>query len=106
MIFRTMAEQDRVMGMIDRREMFDDLKPEQKYAIQGAYNVMDMVGSWLEDLRPIDSDPMYEKSLFSYLEESAEHLEILMASEVAEMYVSFCDDNYSEESETEQEPKE
>lgn len=105
MIFTTMAEQNRVMGMIERHEMFDDLQPDQKMSIWGAYDMMNMVESWLEGMRPIDSDPLYEKTMYSYLEEASDRLKMLMACEVANMYVSFCDDNYSEECKQEEEPE-
>lgn len=106
MIFTTMAEQNRVMGMIERHEMFNDLQPDQKMSICGAYDMMNMVDSWLEDMRPIESDPLYEKVMYSYLEEASDHLKMLMASEIANLYVAFCDDNYSEESETEEPDRE
>lgn len=97
MIFTTYKEELRVMGIIRERKLFDDLKQDQNDVIYGAYQMLEMVDSWLADYVDYDKKPLYEKALDSYLTEQSESLFRYMEGEIATMYVSFRDNNAVEE---------
>lgn len=97
MIFTTYKEEQRVIGIIGERKLFDDLTKEQNEAIWGAYQMLDMVDAWLADYNEFDNKSLYMSALDSYLKEQAESLIRYMEGEIANMYVSFRDNNAIEE---------
>lgn len=101
MIFTTMAEEQRVMGIIRSRKLFDDLTQRQNDTIYGAYQMLDMVDSWLADYHDYEGKLLYEAAMDSYLKEQAGSLIRYMEGEIANMYVSFRDNNAVEETRNE-----
>lgn len=102
MIFTTMAEEKRVMGIIRDRKLFDDLTREQNEAIWGAYRMIETVQAWATDYQSYDGKAMYENMLDEYLTHEVDTaLMGMMESDIADMYVSFSDQNAEEENKDE-----
>lgn len=97
MIFTTYKEEQRVMGIIHERKLFDDLTQRQNDTIYGAYQMLEMVDSWLAYYNEFETKSLYLSALDSYLKEQAESLIRYMEAEIANMYVSFSDNNAIEE---------
>lgn len=94
-IFTTLKERNRVYNIIENREKFEDLTPEQTAEIEGIYEAIERIESLKEDIEHtmytgIDAyDKITEDVCKQFADNAIQSLEI----SIAEMYVGFADMN-------------
>lgn len=100
-IFRSYKEADRVRTIIANRRMFDDLKENQAAIISGMYHALREIESTIDNLDEFEEEDdtvlgaIRRECGRDALEDAIASIE----SDIAYMYVSFCDENYLEEEE-------
>ena len=94
MIFTTMKERDRVFGIIEKGEEFDDLTPVQSAFIKGMYAARECL---FPDMEKTDVE-LLDALIDEIAKNTSEEIEHSINVSIAHYYVGFSDENMGAES--------